>query len=47
MIIRDAVKSEYQYLRELRLKAYEEHAAKIPISHWEALKSSILGDNDM
>lgn len=46
MIIRDAVKSEYQYLRELRLKAYEEHAAKIPIPHWEALKSSILGDND-
>ncbi|SES42239.1 GNAT family N-acetyltransferase [Psychrobacillus sp. OK032] len=47
MIIRDAVKEELTYIRELRLAAYEEHASKIPEAHWQALRKSILSDGDI
>ncbi|QCR33798.1 GNAT family N-acetyltransferase [Lysinibacillus sp. SGAir0095] len=46
MIIRDAVKGEFQHIKELRLQSYIEHAKKIPRTHWEALKQSILSDEE-
>ncbi|MFC7687281.1 GNAT family N-acetyltransferase [Ureibacillus sp. GCM10028918] len=46
MIIRDAQKEEFQQIKELRLLSYEEHAEKIPKAHWEALKQSILSDEE-
>lgn len=45
MIIRDALQSEYEIIRELRLQAYEEHSAKIPQEHWNALKHQIVSDD--
>lgn len=46
MQIRNALKEEYAVIREIRLKAYQEHAAKIPEDHWNSLKQSILSDED-
>ena len=46
MIIRDTLKEELPYIREIRLEAYEEHSKKIPELHWNALKQSILSDSD-
>ncbi|MDN4495068.1 GNAT family N-acetyltransferase [Ureibacillus aquaedulcis] len=46
MIIRDAIEGEFQQIKELRLQSYKEHARKIPEAHWEALKQSILSDEE-
>lgn len=46
MIIRDALDNELAFIREQRLKAYEEHAVKVPTEHWKLLKQSILSDAD-
>jgi ribosomal protein S18 acetylase RimI-like enzyme len=47
MIIRDAVESELQNIRELRVHAYHEHVQKIPSDHWNVLKNTISSDVDM
>ncbi|MCQ6277149.1 GNAT family N-acetyltransferase [Bacillus sp. V3B] len=47
MIIRDAVESEFQNIRELRVNAYSEHAQKISSDHWEVLKQTVSSDVDM
>ncbi|KIL51417.1 acetyltransferase [Jeotgalibacillus alimentarius] len=46
MIIRDASKEELSFIREQRVKAYEDHIGKIPAEHWEALKKAISSDAD-
>lgn len=46
MIIREAVESELAFIREQRVSSYEEHAAKIPDGHWQALKQGILSKAD-
>jgi GNAT superfamily N-acetyltransferase len=46
MIIREAVESELAYIREQRVSSYEEHAAKIPEGHWQALKQGISSKAD-
>lgn len=47
VIVRDALKEEYPFVRELRLNAYQEYASKIPERHWEVLQQSILSDEDL
>jgi GNAT superfamily N-acetyltransferase len=47
MIIREAIESELPVIRELRIKAYQEHAQKIPEDHWKVLKQSIASDADI
>jgi len=46
MIIREAMEKELPYIREQRVNAYVEHAAKIPEGHWQALKQAILSEGD-
>jgi GNAT superfamily N-acetyltransferase len=46
MIIREALDKELPYIREQRVSAYVEHAAKIPEGHWLALKQAILSGGD-
>lgn len=46
MNIREAVESELAYIREHRVNSYEEHAAKIPEGHWQALKQGISSNAD-
>lgn len=46
MIIRDAREEEIQYIRNQRVKSYEEHSKVIPEKHWNALKQAILSDKD-
>jgi GNAT superfamily N-acetyltransferase len=46
MIIREALESELAYIREQRVSSYEEHAAKIPDGHWQALKQAISSEAD-
>lgn len=46
MMIRDAREDEQPFIREQRVKAYEEHAVRIPEEHWNALKTAILSDAD-
>ncbi|CAM5207276.1 putative N-acetyltransferase YhbS OS=Ureibacillus acetophenoni OX=614649 GN=SAMN05877842_1183 PE=4 SV=1 [Ureibacillus acetophenoni] len=46
MIIRDALPTEFAKVKEIRLAAYEEHAGKVPESHWNALKQQIIADED-
>ncbi|WP_066048929.1 GNAT family N-acetyltransferase [Robertmurraya korlensis] len=46
MMIREAKEIEIPLIREQRVKAYAEHAKKIPSAHWEALKSAISSDAD-
>jgi GNAT superfamily N-acetyltransferase len=47
MIIRNAAEHEYEYIKNLRLQAYQEHAKKIPAGHWEILKNQITSDADL
>ena len=47
MIIREALATEWETIRELRVQAYEEHAKNIPEAHWLALKKAILSDADV
>lgn len=47
MIIRDALKEEYPFVRELRLNAYQEYASKLSKTHWEVLQQSIISDEDL
>lgn len=44
--IRKALSNEVGMIREQRAKAYEEHAQYIPEGHWDALRKSILSDQD-
>jgi GNAT superfamily N-acetyltransferase len=46
MIIREALEAEMNFIRKQRLQSYEEHAQKIPLGHWLALKESILANTD-
>ncbi|PLS18777.1 GNAT family N-acetyltransferase [Bacillus sp. M6-12] len=46
MIIRDAANDELAYIREQRVHSYQEHAAKIPVDHWNALKKAISSEAD-
>lgn len=46
MIIRKALDSELPFIREQRVSSYEEHAAKIPAGHWQALKQAISSEAD-
>ncbi|MEH7254821.1 GNAT family N-acetyltransferase [Neobacillus niacini] len=46
MVIREAVESELAFIREQRVSSYEEHAAKIPEGHWQALKQGISSKAD-
>ncbi|MEH7112881.1 GNAT family N-acetyltransferase [Neobacillus niacini] len=46
MIIREAVEGELAFIREQRVSSYEEHAAKIPDGHWQALKQGISSKAD-
>ncbi|WP_087974346.1 GNAT family N-acetyltransferase [Oceanobacillus rekensis] len=47
MIIRNAIESELEYIKKLRLNAYMEHERKIPKDHWEILKLQITSDADL
>ena len=47
MIIREAVEGDQSAIRELRIKAYQEHAIKIPEDHWKVLSTSISSDGDI
>ncbi|WP_075619410.1 GNAT family N-acetyltransferase [Paenisporosarcina indica] len=44
--IREALSNEIDSVREQRVRAYEEHAQKVPAEHWNALKKGILSDTD-
>lgn len=46
MIIRDAVETELESIKKLRLAAYQEHEPKIPKDHWNVLKQQISSDDD-
>ncbi|WP_227397080.1 GNAT family N-acetyltransferase [Jeotgalibacillus aurantiacus] len=46
MIIRNARKEELSFIRNQRVKAYEEHSSTIPEEHWSALKKAISSDAD-
>jgi len=46
LVIRDAVEEELPFIREQRITAYQEHAARIPEGHWQALKEAISSDAD-
>ena len=47
LTIRDAKEEELPFIREQRVKAYEDHLAKIPQGHWQELKKAILCEADM
>ena len=47
MIIRDARVDEHNYIKEIRLNAYTEHATKIPVDHWNVLKAQVSSDADL
>lgn len=47
MKIRDAAEDELPFLRQQRVKAYEEHTRKIPEGHWQALKQAISSKADL
>jgi GNAT superfamily N-acetyltransferase len=42
--IREALDIEGEFIREQRLKAYEEHAKNISEEHWDALRTTISSD---
>jgi GNAT superfamily N-acetyltransferase len=44
--IRDAKKEELPFIREQRVKAYEDHVSKIPQGHWQELRKAILSEAD-
>jgi len=44
--IREVLNNEIGWVREQRVRAYEEHAQTVPIEHWNALKRAILSDTD-
>lgn len=47
MIVRDAKQEELPFIREQRLKAYEEHEQAINEEHWQALKQqAVLSEGD-
>ncbi|WP_404328394.1 GNAT family N-acetyltransferase [Mesobacillus maritimus] len=46
IIIRDAKKEEIPFIREQRVRAYEDHVAKIPQGHWQELKKAIQSEAD-
>jgi GNAT superfamily N-acetyltransferase len=47
MIIRDARVEELTIIREQRVRAYEEHAVRIPGGHWLSLKKMLSSDTDV
>ena len=40
--IREAFSNEIDWVRKQRVRAYEEHAQKVPSEHWNALIQPIL-----
>ncbi|MCP8971296.1 GNAT family N-acetyltransferase [Ectobacillus ponti] len=46
MNIRKAKPEELAYIREQRVRAYEEYINLIPEGHWQALRKSILSETD-
>ena len=46
MIIRNAKTTEIAFIRKQRLESYEEYAKILQQDHWNALKQSILSEND-
>jgi GNAT superfamily N-acetyltransferase len=46
MKIRDAIQSEYDFIREQRVAAYSDHSEVVPSAHWEALKRAISSEAD-
>lgn len=44
MLIRDARIEEQDYINELKLNAYGEHAHKIQEDHWNVLRNSVLSN---
>ena len=47
MLIRDARVEEQDFINELRLSAYEEHAPKIQEDHWNVLRNSVLSNAEL
>ncbi|MBO9128595.1 GNAT family N-acetyltransferase [Bacillus sp. 165] len=47
MKIRDAVKSELEFIREQRIQAYSEYTRAVSAEHWAALKKAISSDADI
>lgn len=46
MNIRNALKSEIEFIRKQRIEAYSEHAEAVSKEHWEALKQAISSNAD-
>lgn len=44
--IRNPKKEELAFIRDQRVRAYEDHVAKIPQGHWQELKKAILSEVD-
>ena len=47
MLIRDARVEEQDFINELKLSAYEEHAPKIQEDHWNVLRNSVLSNAEL
>lgn len=47
MLIRDARDEEQDFINELKLNAYEEHAHKIQEGHWTVLRNSVLSNAEL
>lgn len=47
MIIRNAADHEMDFIREQRIRSYQEHAKSIPADHWNALKKAIGSEADI
>lgn len=46
MKIRDALESEYKFIRKQRVDAYSQYAEVLPEGHWRALKQAISSEAD-
>ncbi|WEG12170.1 GNAT family N-acetyltransferase [Pullulanibacillus sp. KACC 23026] len=47
VMIREYRDHELEHIRTQRVKAYEEHASRLPSAHWEALKQAISSAADV
>lgn len=47
MLIRDALERELSFIREQRVRSYEEHSKILPAGHWQALKEGISSETDL
>jgi ribosomal protein S18 acetylase RimI-like enzyme len=44
--MRDAVKDEFEFIREQRVDAYHQYAEVLPAGHWQALQQAISSEAD-